>query len=189
MAARVQPLPARIHLPQVPGWHRVALSQRAGWSPYYPGADHFLIGRYQDAAGDAVDVAIALYREQREGQELVAFGVGALRQNDRWVRVADLSPLAGGSAMRITAPGVDGHPVERQVVTWYRVGDMVTASPIREKIETLRARLIGGRQRAMALHLSAEASPGHDPGVAIARFLAAAGPVDRLTDAVADGRE
>ncbi|PNB46020.1 EpsI family protein, partial [Pseudomonas sp. FW305-130] len=88
----------------------------------YPGADHFLLGRYGNAKGDQVDLAIAVYGSQNEGKEVVAFGVGALREDDVWVRVADLPDLAGGSAMRITAPG----PVERHVVTWYRVGDTLT---------------------------------------------------------------
>lgn len=188
-ASRAAPLPAQVTLPDVPGWHRVALSERAAWTPYYPGADHFLIGCYQDAAGDAVDLAVAVYREQHEGHELVAFGVGPLRQNDRWLRVADLPPLDGGSAMRITAPGANGAAVERQVVTWYRIGGVTTASPIRVKAETLRARLIGGQQRAVALHLSAEVAPGHDPRLAIGRFLAAAGPIDRLANTISPGRE
>ena len=48
--------------------------------------------------------------------------LGALREDDVWVRVDDLPDLAGGAAMRVTAPG----PVEREIVTWYRVGDVVT---------------------------------------------------------------
>ena len=189
MASRAAPLPAQVHLPQVPGWQQVALSERAGWSPWYPGADHFLIGRYRDVAGDTVDLAVAMYREQHEGHELVAFGVGVLRQNDRWVRVSDLPALAGGSGMRITAIGADRTSVERQVFSWYRIGDVTTASPIRVKLATLQARLLDGRQRAIALHVSAEGLPGRDPRAAIERFLAAVGPVDRLADAVASGRD
>ena len=184
IADRAAPLPAAVHLPQVPGWQQVALSERAGWSPYYPGADHFLIGRYRSAAGETVDLGIAVFREQHEGHELVAFGIGALRQNDRWVRVADLLPLAGASGMRITASG----PVERQVYTWYRVGDVTTASPVRVKLETLRVRLLGGQQRAVALHLSAEVVAGHDPRQAVARFLSAVGSPGRLADAIASGK-
>ncbi len=174
IAGRAQVLPAHIDLPDVPGWHRVALSTRAPWQPYYPNADHILFGRYADASGETVDLAIAVYGRQLEGAKLAAFGTGVLREEDRWVRVADLPDLAGGSMMRITAPG----PVERIVGTWYRVGHATTHDPVAVKLATLQARLFGGPQRAVAVHLSTEAvSPA-----SIARFLAAMGPVDRLAD-------
>nr|WP_181814749.1 exosortase A [Sphingomonas aracearum] len=174
-------LPERIDLPQVPGWQRAPLSTRAPWAPYYPGADHQLLGRYADAGGDTVDLALAVYGRQHEGKELIAFGTGPLREEDVWVRVADLPDVAGGTAMRVTAPG----PVERWIVTWYRVGDTLTADPRWVKIETLRAKLTGAPQRAVAIHLSVEVQPGRDPRAALARFLAALGPLDRLADRAA----
>ena len=181
IAGRVAPLPAEIALPDVPGWQRVPVGTRAPWSPHYPGADHFLLGRYADAAGDTVDLAIAVYAVQREGRELVGFGIGVLREDDVWLRVADLPDLAGGAVVRISAPG----PVERQVATWYRVGDALTASRARVKIETLRARLLGGPQRAVAVHVSSEVVSGHDPRAAMARFVAALGPVEHVADRAA----
>lgn len=174
-SARADVLPPRIALPDVTGWHQVPSSTRAPWSPNYPGADHFLIGRYADDRGRQVDLAIAVYASQREGHELIAFGVGPLREDDRWVRVTDLAPVAGGAAMRITAPG----PVARTVVSWYRVADTLTASPVAVKLATLRARLLGGRQAAVAVHISAEEP---DAAAKIARFIAAVGPIDRLAD-------
>lgn len=174
-AGRTDPLPPRIALPEVPGWHQVAASTRAPWSPYYPGADHFLIGRYADTQGHQVDLAIAVYASQREGHEMVAFGIGPLREDDRWVRVTGMPPIARGAAMRITAPG----PVERIVVSWYRIGDTLTASPVAVKLATLRARLLGGRQAAVAVHLSAEEPGG---AAAIAHFVAAIGPIERIAD-------
>lgn len=174
ISGRAAVLPAHIDLPDIPGWHRVPISTRAPWTPYYPNADHILFGRYADASGESVDLAIAVYGRQREGAKLAAFGTGVLREEDRWVRVADLPDLAGGSMMRITAPG----PVERIVGTWYRVGDVTTHDPMAMKLATLKARLLGGPQRAVAIHLSTEAaSPAP-----IARFLAALGPIDRLAD-------
>ncbi|WP_447412339.1 exosortase-associated EpsI family protein, partial [Clostridium perfringens] len=73
---------------------------------------------------------------------------------DRWLRVDDEAPIAGGAVMRITAPGPHGHAVERLVATWYVVGDTVTADERRVKIETMKAKLFGGPQRAVAIHLS-----------------------------------
>jgi len=178
IAGRAQILPASISLPEIPGWHRAQMSARAPWSPYYPGADHYLIGRYENGQGDTVDLAIAVYGSQHEGKELVSFGIGALREDDVWVRVDDLPDLAGGSVMLVTAPG----PVERQIVTWYRVGNVVTHDDTLVKLETLKAKLLGGPQRAVAVHISTEVLPGRDPRFAMERFLEALGPIDRLAD-------
>lgn len=180
--ARADRLPDHIALPQIPGWQRVSLSKRAPWQPSYPNADHHLFGRYADAQGTTVDVAVAVYASQHEGKELVGFGIGALQENDRWVKVADLPAIDGGAAMRMTAPG----PVERVVVTWNRVGGVVTGDPRRVKLQTLKVRLLGGRQRAVALLLSAERLPGQDPVAAIRRFLATIGPVDAFADRLAE---
>ncbi|MGN5374170.1 exosortase A [Sphingomonas hankookensis] len=179
---RVQPLPARIELPVVPGWQRIAVDGEP-WVPNYPGADHFLIGRYGDAQGRSVDMVVAVYGSQGEGHELVGFGTGAIRENDRWVRIADTAPIAGGATLRMAAPG----PVEREVATWYRIGSITTGSADRVKLETLKAKLLGGPQRGVAVLLSARRD-GHDPRRAIADFVAAAGPIDRIADRAAGMR-
>ena len=170
-ANRPAALPRHLDLPDVPGWHRVPLSTRAPWQPWYPGADHRLIGRYADPAGDTVDLAVAVFARQREGAELIAFGVGPLREEDCWVRVADLGPIAGGPAMRLRAPG----PVERVVASWYRIGDDDASTPMTVKLRTAQARLFGRSPRAIAVHLSAEVAPGRDPLATIARFRRAVG--------------
>lgn len=172
-ASRPAALPPHLDLPALPGWRRAPLSTRAPWRPWHPGADHTLFGRYVDARGNAVDIGVAVYARQREGAELVSFGTGVLREEDRWARVADLPAIVGGKAMRITAPG----PVERVVATWYQVGDMPAASPAQVKLATAVARLLGGSNRAIVVHLSAEVAPGRDPRAAIARFRRALGPL------------
>lgn len=181
VAARADVLPETLRLPEVAGWNRVPLATgAAAWEPHYPGADHMLVGRYADAAGRTVDIAAAVYAGQREGHELVGFGQGVLRENDRWVRVADGAPLAGGGVTRIVAG-----PVSRTVATWYRIASVTTASGRTVKIETAKTKLLGGRQRATALHLSAIGPGARD---AMTRFLAAAGAPGAIADAVAEGR-
>ena len=172
-----QPLSARIELPAIARWHRVPLDKRAAWQPWYPGADHFLVGRYADGRGNAVDLSLAVFATQHDGREVVGFGTGVLREEDSWVRVADLPPIAGGSAMRIRQG-----QVERVVVTWYRLGHVLTHDETRVKFETMRAHLLGGSQAATAIHLSVVLAPGIDAPATIRRFVADAGPLDRLAD-------
>nr|WP_235531661.1 exosortase A [Sphingomonas sp. Leaf67] len=180
--SRADPLPDWIDLPSVPGWQRIAITGEP-WVPHYPGADHFLIGRYGDARGRSVDLAIAVYAAQGEGHELVGFGQGPIRENDRWVRIADTPPIAGGTTLRMAAPG----PVEREVATWYRIGSTTTGSEDRVKLATLKTRLLGGPQRGVAVLMSAEKGVG-DPRGTITDFLRAAGPVDAIADRAAGGR-
>ncbi|MBM7406854.1 MULTISPECIES: exosortase A [Sphingomonas] len=177
---RAAPLPARSALPAVPGWRQVAADDAPAWAPNYPGADRLLLGHYADAQGRRVDLAVAIYAGQHEGKELVGFGQGAIRENDRWVRIEDLPPLAGSSGVRMTAPG----PVERQTFTWYRLGDVTTGSARRVKLETLKVKLLGGSPLAVAVLVSAHG--GGPAARAVAEdFLAAAGPIDRLVASVA----
>lgn len=172
VAARQTAVPPNLVLPEVAGWHRVPLGEETPWRPYYPGADRRLIGRYADAAGDSVDLAVALYAGQRDGKSVVAYGTGAVGE-EPWLRVADLPPIAGATAMRIAAPGQNGSTLERVVTTRYTVGDTATTSPAIVKLATLRGHLLGGSQVATAIHLSAAAAPGHDPVAAIERFASA----------------
>jgi exosortase A len=174
-ANRPANLPQQLYLPEVPGWTRAPVSTAAPWQPHHPGADHTLFGRYVDGRGNTVDLAVAVFARQQEGAELIAFGTGVLREADRWLRVADLPAIAGGRAMRITAPG----PVERVVASWYRVGDADAASPLDVKRRTAEARLLGRSNRAIAVHVSAEVTPGRDARANIARFRAALGPLPR----------
>ncbi len=184
VAARATPLPAQIELPQVTGWTRAPLSTTAPWAPNYPGADHFLIGRYVDGQGRAVDLAVALYDSQHEGKELVGFGIGAIRENDRWVRIEDLPGVAGGKTLRMVGPG----RVERVVTTWYRVGDVLTGSDNRVKLATLGVKLFGGEQRAVAVLVSAERGSNLDADAAVRDFLTAVGPIDALADRMSGSR-
>ncbi|WP_066794062.1 exosortase A [Sphingomonas soli] len=177
-AARAAPLPEAVELPEVPGWQRAALSTRAAWSPNYPGADHFLIGRYVDAQGRAVDLAVAVYASQHEDKELVGFGIGAIRENDKWVRIEGLSRADGGKALRMVGPG----RIERETVTWYRIGGMLTGSDNRVKLMTLRNKMLGGDQAAAAVLVSAEQDGDGRAHGAIEDFLRALGPLDAFAD-------
>ena len=182
-AARAAPLPARIELPQVAGWQRTGASP-VPWSPNYPGADHFVIGHYVDARGRAVDLAVAVYANQHEDKELVGFGIGAIRENDRWVRIENLPRTDGGKALRMIGP----NRIERETVTWYRIGGMLTGSDNRVKLATLTNKMLGGNQAAAAVLVSAEQGGEGGAHAAIEDFLRALGPVDRFADRMTGSR-
>ena len=72
------------------------------------------------------------------------------------------------------------------MLSFYRVGDMLTGSRTGVRLETMRVRLIGGPQRAVAVLIAApEPAAGVSPRPALDAFLAALGPVDRLADRAA----
>jgi hypothetical protein len=74
----------------------------------------------------------------------------------------------------------------REVASFYRVGRVLTGSAARVKLETMRVRLIGGPQRAVAVLVSAAPpADGISPRPAIDAFLADLGPVERLADRAA----
>ncbi len=176
-AAGTRPVPAAFALPDIPGWPQVARDGR-GWRPDFAGADLFRIARYRDREGRTVDLAIAVYARQYEGHEVVGFGQGAA---EGWAWAAPAPAPPNGRAERIAS-----HGLVREVVSFYRVGDTVTGSGMRAKLETIETRLLGGPQRAVALLVSApEPATGISPRPMIDAFLAALGPVDRLADRAA----
>jgi EpsI family protein len=174
LAAGVHPLPDESGLPDVPGWQRVPRGSGMPWQPRYAGADRIALAHYRDGRGRTVDLAIAVFARQGEGRELVGFGQGAVAPGGRWAWTADAAPPPDGRAERIAS-----HGLERQVLSFYRVGDIVTGSGVKVKLETLKVRLLGGPQRAVAVLVAGESRPAIDD------FLAALGPVAPLADRAA----
>jgi exosortase A len=181
IASASRQAPADFVLPDVPGWQRVRADKGRPWQPRFAGADALRLGRYRDAQGREVDLAVAIFARQEEGRELVGYGQGAAAPGGAWSWTADADAPANGRAEYISS-----HRQVREVVSFYRVGDTVTGSAAAVKLATMKARLLGGPQRAVAVLVSAEARdrPG-DSRPAIDSFLAALGPVDRLADAAA----
>ncbi|MGJ3628074.1 exosortase C-terminal domain/associated protein EpsI [Sphingomonas sp. MMS24-JH45] len=159
-SARARPIPGPIALPAVPGWTRVPVETAVPWQPIYPAADHYLFGRYRNGRGQAVGHGARRLRRAARGARARRVrhrrSRGGLELDPR---LADLPPIDGGAAVRIVAAAPGGRTVERVVATWYRVGGIVTGSATAVKIATVRDKLDGGAQTAVALHLSAE-GPG-----------------------------
>ena len=144
---------AQISPPDVPGWRRIATPAGHPWTPRFAGADRTARARYGDREGHVVDVAIAAYAAQSEGRELIGFGQGAVDTENGWQWLSPAWSPDNGRGETITAPG----PHVRHVVTFYRIGDgPPTGSATQVKLSTLRARLLGQDQRAVAILVSAE---------------------------------
>jgi exosortase A len=178
VAAGTRAAPA-ILLPDVPGWSRVPAGNE--WRPHYQGADRIALGRYRNSAGQEVDLAIVVFARQEEGRELVGYGQGAADEDGAWSWTADTAPPPGGRAERI---GSNGRV--REVASFYRVGAVLTGSAARVKLETVRVRLLGGPQRAVAVLVAAPApADAISPRPAIDAFLKDLGPVAPLADRAA----
>ncbi|HEX7782205.1 MAG TPA: exosortase A [Sphingobium sp.] len=181
MAAQAQAVPATLPLPKVQGWNRVAARQAYRWKPRFDGADLLSLGRYGDGQGHVVDLAIAVFDRQEEKRELVGFGQGAVDPDGQWAWSSPAPAPAHALGEQITAPG----PVVRHVVSFYVIGGTVTGSASTVKLETLKARLLGGDQRAVAILVSAEQREGAPADAAIDAFLHNLGSVKELADASA----
>jgi exosortase A len=150
-----------IALPEVPGWTRLPAGRE--WQPHYSGADRVHLARYRDSAGRQVDLALVVFARQSEGRELVGYAQGAADPDGAWSWTGDTAPPANGKAERIGS-----HGKVREVASFYRVGRVLTGSSTRVKLETVRTRLLGGPQRAVAVLVAAEApADGLSPRPAI----------------------
>jgi exosortase A len=177
-AAGTRPVPMN-PIPEVAGWTRLPAGPE--WRPHYTGADRVRTARYRSATGQQVDLAIVVFARQSEGRELVGYGQGAANEDGAWSWTGDSAPPADGKAELIGS-----HGKVREVASFYRVGDIVTGSRARVKLETVRARLLGGPQRAVAILVSAEApADGLSPRPAVDAFLRDMGPVAPLADRAA----
>lgn len=182
IAASAQPaVPKEVAFPVIPGWERVPADKGRSWRPHFAGADAFRIGRYRNPQGQDVDLAIAVFARQEEGRELIGYGQGAVAPGGPWAWTADTKAPPGARAERIASFGT-----LREVVSYYRVGRILTGSPLAVKLETMKMRLVGGPQRAVAILVSAQApADGIDPHPAILAFLKNLGPIEPLADGAA----
>lgn len=181
-AATADPLPPAPALPAINAWSRTEAPQAYPWKPRFDGADMLTRGRYRDGQGHVVDLAIAVFDRQEEGRELVGFGQGAADPDSQWVWSSPGRSPAQGRGEQITAPG----PVVRHVVSFYVVGrNPPTGNPAQVKLATLKSRLLGQDQRAVAILVSAEEAEGRPADAAIAAFLKDLGDVQLLADRVA----
>lgn len=173
--------PAQLDMPDISGWSAIDAPRGRPWQPHFAGADHLVTRSYRDAQGREVTLAIAWFARQDENARLTGFGQGAVAPESDWDWAANSAAPQGGRAERLAS-----HGETREVVSFYRVGDILTGSGTRVKLETMKVRLIGGPQRAVAVLVSAgPQANGDTPRAAIDAFLASLGPVDSFVDSLA----
>jgi exosortase A len=179
--AGASPVPAQIAMPEVPGWTRVDYAPKMAWKPHFAKASHELLGRYRNTGGQEADLYIAVYDRQSEGRELVGYGQGAVGPESAWSWIAGCPNPATGKCERISAD----NKVLREVLSYYRVGGTTSGSASRVKLATMKARLLGGDQQAVALLVSAERVGKVEPRAAIDAFVKSLGNIDKMADRMA----
>ncbi len=178
------PVAHLVTLPEVKGWTRAEPQSTYPWVPRFDGADHRLSGQFVNADGQRVDVVIAIYGWQEEGREMVGYGQGSFDPGSEWSWARATAAPDGGKADVIFAPGA-----EREVAAFYVMDGEATGSASRVKLQTLRSKLTGADQAAVAVLVSAQAWPNHSTRPAIDAFLRDLGPVDQLaTHLIAQAR-
>ena len=172
-------------LPSIAGWHLSDTPMAYPWAPRFDSADHKVQARYEDRQGHVVDLAIVTFARQSEGRELIGFGQGAADPDSEWVWSDNAASPDMARAEIITAPG----PVERYVLSWYRVGDAkLTGAANRVKLDTMKARLLGRDQRAVAILVSIENPRLGGGKEAVHAFLKSLGPIEDLADGATRSR-
>ncbi|MFM5918331.1 MAG: exosortase A [Novosphingobium sp.] len=178
------PMPRQVFLLDVPGWTQVPYQPQAPWQPRALGADHRLLGRYRDAAGNEVDVFYALYASQGEGREAGGFGQGAVIPESGWAWTSNGPSMPAARSDRLTFAG----KTERIAFTWYRSGAMLTGSNARLKLANIADRLALRPRPTALLILSAEQRAGHDAASQVRAFTAAIGDPGSWMDRIANPR-
>ena len=182
--ALTAPMPKQVFLPQVPGWKRVPYQPQAEWQPRGGGADHRLLGRYRDAAGNEVDVFYALYAAQGEGREAGGFGQGAMITESDWSWTSAGPSAAPARSDRLMADG----KIERLALTYYRSGALLTGSNARLKLANITDHLLLRPRSTAMLILSAEQRPGHSAALALGTFRGAIGEPGQWMDRIGQAR-
>lgn len=178
VSSATSPVPRQIALPEVSGWQRVDYAPQLAWKPHFAKANHELLGRYRNATGQKADLYIAVYDRQSEGRELVGYGQGAVGPDSKWSWIADCPNPAQGRCERISAD----NKTHREVISFYRVGGVTSGSGSAIKLATLKARLTGGNQQAVAVLVSAERIDKTQPRAAIDAFVKSLGNIDKMAD-------
>lgn len=185
LASRLEArVPESVSLPQVPGWQLSESRPELAWLPRAAGANHRLLGTYRNAAGQEVDVFIALYAAQGQGREPSAPNEGALVPDTAWRWLSGETATDGAKVDRLFALG----RIKRLAETRYRQGDLLSGSATDLKLATIADRLTLRAEPTAMLILSAVERPDEPAPRAIAAFRRSTGPLGLWIDRIAQSR-
>lgn len=157
----------------IDGW--VLGARPNDWSAQFDGAGDRRDWSWQAPDGVRVDATLVAYSRQQDGAEMVGYGQGAVAPDSDWRWSEDLPDIGNGAVARIMS---FGRP--RDVLTVYRIGGAVTASPRQVKLLALKARFSGGDEQGYTLVLSARPVGQMSGRAQIERLVSDAGGVDAL---------
>jgi EpsI family protein len=118
-----------------------------------------------EAEQGRVDVAVVVYRAQRDGREAAAAG-NAPTESGVWEPISrrEIPLKVGTTEIRATETRARTNNAVRLIVTWYESGNCTTASRLRAKICSAQIRLRGLPATGAFVALSTEA--GENPQAA-----------------------
>ena len=184
-------LPARIVLPDVPGWTRLDNAfqppSKAPWQPLAHGAARRVLGSYRNGAGDQVEVFIALYDGQGPGRKATSMGEGAVPALSGWAwqgegaHMPDAAPDAASDRM------LDRAGVSRLAETSYRTGGLLTGSRWALVRAAARDRLALRAMPVAMVIISAQDRAGIPAASAVVAFRRAIGPLGGWVDGICMG--
>jgi hypothetical protein len=142
-AARLEaPMPPRIEVPQVAGWHRVGTPLHGGLDAARAGADHRIQLRYADDRGASWICSMRSMPRRGRGARRPALARGAAARLGMAVAGAGRGALAA-QGDRLLA---HGHIARLAQTTWH-TGDTSTGSSVTLRLANLQDRLMLRRGR------------------------------------------
>jgi len=142
--------------PAPTGWHGPENADGA-WAPHYLGASGQFLASYRNPEGHSVELFGVVYRQQRQGYELIHFD-NHLYDEERWAYDGESRhtlSLAPEQTLSIDETRLRSGRNRRRVLWhWYRIGETDTVSPVMAKLleawERLRGGTLGSYQFALA---------------------------------------
>jgi exosortase A len=143
----------RITLPHnVAQWHR-GDATATDWRPTIVPPDASIAASYVAADAPRIDLVAAVYAVQRQGREAAAAGNQPIGDGWHQTAVTTLTLPRGEIAVTHLRRGED----RRIAASWYEGHNCTSASRLRTKLCTLRARLTGGSTAGSFVVLSTDA--------------------------------
>lgn len=150
------PVPIKLEVPATNGW-RADPAPLSDWQPDYKGSDASLTQTYRKGS-KAVSLYLGYYLHQHEGAQLVTSTNVIVRQKHPvWNNVGESKRAVTVSSqpLQIVQTKLRSPTLRLLVWNWNRIGDTPTVNAHFAKLLEAKARLLGQRDDAAAIILSA----------------------------------